>query len=154
MKENLYILFHNINSVNLIIQFTRITLGFDVENLIISKAEGSAAMSGIPTAQRAVYKRQKNLLYLKDISDVIDLINPEKIFFVVPKKYTDNFLEKTKINDPIKQDKKVVIAFSGQKIGFSKKEMDLGIPIALDLPHDVGPLGSLAIILNHVLKNQ
>ena len=154
MTDNLYILIHSVNSVNIVTQFTYISLGFNVKNIIISKAEGSAAMSGVPAAQKSVFKEGKNLLYLADITDVKEVIKPDFFYQVVSKKYSSNYFEDLDIIKNLNDGKRVLIAFSGQKSGFTKKEMDLGIPIALKIPTDVGPLGAVAIILNEIIKTQ
>ncbi|TFF89183.1 MAG: hypothetical protein EU549_01465 [Promethearchaeota archaeon] len=152
MNSNLYILLHNVSSVRIVIEFTRIALGFDIKNLIVSKAEGSAAMTGVPTAQRAVYKKgANNIFYFNDLTDVIELIKPDSMFFIVPSKYTKNKFDANKINNLLEENSKVLIAFNGHKSSFPKREMDLGEPTALELPSYIGPLGSLAIILNEVI---
>ncbi|MHA1269734.1 MAG: RecB-family nuclease [Candidatus Helarchaeota archaeon] len=152
MKDNLFILFHNINSVSLVIEFTRIFIGFDLKNLIISKAEGSAAMSGVPEAHKAIYKNGKNLLYLSDISNVIDVIKPDAIYLITSKRYTSNEIKYIDIINQLKSNKKIIIGFSGQRPGFSKQEMDLGTVVSLNILADIGPLGSLAIVLNEIYK--
>ncbi|MBD3226555.1 MAG: hypothetical protein GF329_00040 [Candidatus Lokiarchaeota archaeon] len=152
MKSNLYVLLHSVSSVRIVIEFTRIALGFDVKNLIISKAEGSAAMTGVPTAQRAAYKKgANNLFYFKDLTDVIELINPDSMFFIVPSKYTKDIFDAKKVKNILDKNSKVLLAFNGHKSSFPKREMDLGEPISLDLPSYIGPLGSLAIILNDLV---
>ncbi|MHA1311467.1 MAG: RecB-family nuclease [Candidatus Helarchaeota archaeon] len=152
MSENCYILLHNVNSINIVVEFANIVLGFNIGNIIISKAEGSAAMSGVPAAHKLAFKNNKNLLYFADISDVIELIQPHEILLCVSKRYTDNFFDEEKVIDLLKQNKKVLIAFSGQKSGFSKQEMDYGLPVSLDIPSDISVLGSAAIILYKIFK--
>jgi len=152
MNNRLYFLLHNVNSVNIVAEFTQTMLGFDVPNIIISKAEGSAAMSGVPTAHKLAFKNNKNLLYLKDISDVIELVEPDEVLLYVSKKYTDNIFNEMKVIKLLKQNKKVLIAFSGQKSGFSRQEMDFGHLISLDLPSDISVLGSVAIILYKIFN--
>ncbi len=150
--DNLYVAIHNVTGIQKIKEYTQILVGFGIKTVIISKAAGSAAMSGVPQAQKLIFKKGGNLLYVEDIPDIIDLLNPEEIYIVAPEPYAKNQFEPEILAQQLKAGKKLLIIFGGSDPGLSKRDLDFGTDIYLKIPADIGTIGTAAIILYQILQ--
>lgn len=151
--ENLFVAIHNVTGIQKIKEYTQVLIGFQVKTVIISKAVGSAAMSGVPQAQKAIFKKGGNLLYVEDIPDIIELLNPDEIYVIAPQPYAKNELNPEIITQKLKEKKKVLLIFGGSNPGLSKRELDFGIDAYLQVPADIGTIGTVAIILYQIVQH-
>ncbi|MHA1378495.1 MAG: RecB-family nuclease [Candidatus Helarchaeota archaeon] len=151
--KNLFVTLHNVYSSQKIREMTELILGFGVETFIISKAEGSAATVGVPESHKMILKKGKNLIFVKDLPDAIELLNPDDIFTFIHKPYAKNKFNVTDVINSINNNKKVMLIFGGSKPGLSKKELNVGNAVYLDLPSDIGSIGYAAVVLYEILKN-
>ncbi|MHA1321875.1 MAG: RecB-family nuclease [Candidatus Helarchaeota archaeon] len=152
MINNLYVAIHNVTGIQKIKEFTQLLTGFQIKNIIISKAVGSAAMSGVPQAQKLVFKKGGNLLYLEDIPDCIELLVPDEVYLFAPYPYSKNLFLPETIASKLKNDKKILLIFGGSDPGLSKRELEFGIASYIELPADIGTIGTAAIILYQIFK--
>ena len=150
MKENLHVVLYNIHSSQKVREIAQLLVGFDLDTIIIARALGSAAQDGVPDANKFVVKNNKNLLYLRDLPDVIDIIKPSKIYVFAPKPYGKNEFDAEEIVQGLKNEK-ILLIFGGSAPGLSKRELDMGIPTFLNTPRDVGTTGTIAIVLYQIL---
>ncbi|MFX0134323.1 MAG: RecB-family nuclease [Candidatus Hodarchaeota archaeon] len=150
--KKIYVVLHNIFSSQKIKEMTELILGFGIETLIISKAVGSAATVGVPESQKMIFKKGKNLIFIKDLPDAIELVEPDKIFTFIHKPYAKTEFNVTDVIDSINKDSKVMLIFAGSKPGLSKKELEMGTAVFLDLPGDIGTIGYAAVVLYEILK--
>ncbi len=150
MLENLYVAIHNVTGIQKIKEYTYVLLGFQIKTVIISKAVGSAAMSGVPQAQKKIFKTGGNLLYVEDIPDIIELLAPDEVYVVAPKPYAKNVFDAEDIAQKLKSNKRILLIFGGSDPGLSKRELEFGIDIYLDVPTDIGTIGTAAIILYQI----
>ncbi len=150
--ENLLVAIHNVTGIQKIKEYTQVLLGFRIKTIIISKAVGSAAMSGVPQAQKIIFKKGGNLLYVEDIPDIIELLNPDIIYVVAPQPYAKHKFEPGMIIQELKAKKKILLIFGGSDPGLSKRELEFGIDIYLEVPADIGTIGTAAIILYQIWK--
>lgn len=150
MLENLYVAIHNVTGIQKIKEYTKVLLGFQIKTIIISKAVGSAAMSGVPQAQKLVFKKGGNLLYVEDIPDIIELLSPDEIHVVAPQPYAKNKFNPESVAQKLKDKTKVLMIFGGSDPGLSKRELDFGIDSYLEVPADIGTIGTAAIILYQI----
>jgi len=152
MIENLLVAIHNVTGIQKIKEYTQVLLGFQVKTIIISKAVGSAAMTGVPQAQKAIFQKGGNLLYVEDIPDIIELLNPDVIYVVAPQPYAKHKFEPESIIEKLKEGKKILLIFGGSDPGLSKRELEFGTDIYLEIPADIGTIGTAAIILYRISK--
>lgn len=150
LMENLFVAIHNVTGIQKIKEYTHILLGFQIKNIIISKAVGSAAMSGVPQAHKLVFKKGGNLLYVEDIPDCIELLNPDKIYIFAPYPYSKNKFNLDQVVQELKNKTRVLFIFGGSDPGLSKRELEFGIDSYLELPADIGTIGTAAIILYQI----
>ena len=147
MFDNLYVAIHNVTGIQKIKEYTQVLMGFGIRTVIISKAVGSAAVSGVPQAQKMIFKEGKNLLYIEDIPDIIELLNPDEIYVVAPHPYAKHKFDPDAMVQKLKEKKKIVLIFGGSEPGLSKLELAYGIDTYVELPADIGTIGTAAIML-------
>ena len=152
MFENLFVAIHNVTGIQKIKEYTQILLGFQIKTVIISKAVGSAAMSGVPQAQKLVFKKGGNLLYVEDIPDIIELLNPDVMYVVAPQPYAKHKFNPEEFAQKLKEKNKILLIFGGSDPGLSKRELEFGIDTYLEIPADIGTIGTAAIILYQIYK--
>ena len=145
--ENLFVAIHNVTGIQKIKEYTQVLMGFKVKTVIISKAVGSAAMSGVPQAQKMVFKKGGNLLYVEDIPDILELLNPDEIYVIAPQPYAKNEFNPDNVVKKLNDRKKILLIFGGSNPGLSKRDLEFGIDTYLPVPADIGTIGTAAIIL-------
>ena len=150
--DNLYIVIHNIYSIAKLYEAARISYGFGVKTFIISKAVGSAAQEGVPEVQKLALRMNRNLLYLADLDDVITILKPDHTYIIVKKERADIQFNPHDIAKALINGKKVALIFGGAEPGLTKKDIEKGTPIYIELADDIGSLGQLSICLYEVLK--
>ncbi|MEM1509065.1 MAG: RecB-family nuclease [Thermofilaceae archaeon] len=140
---------HNAYSPQRLIESARTVYGLNFKLFIATKASGSAAQVGVPEAQKLAMKMGKSFAFLPDLPDAIEILKPDKIILVVPKKYASvSLIEVLK-----EATGRVMIVFGGSEPGLSKKELELGIPTYIEgVEEDLGPVSLLAIMLYEIKK--
>lgn len=151
--ENLYVAIHNVTGIQKIKEYTQILIGFSVKTVIISKAVGSAAISGVPQAQKMIFKKGGNLLYVEDIPDIMELLNIEDVYVIAPQPYAKHKFDSHEVVKKLKDQKKILLIFGGSDPGLSKRELEFGIDTFLEVPADIGTIGTAAIILYQIFNN-
>ncbi|NHI92705.1 MAG: hypothetical protein EAX96_09410 [Candidatus Lokiarchaeota archaeon] len=152
--ENLNVVLYNVHSSQKIKEITKLLIGFDLNSIIIARALGSAAQEGVPDANKLAIKNDKNILYLKDLPDVMDIIKPSKVYVFAPKPYGKNEFNPSEIIQELKNNEKILLIFGGSAPGLSKRELDMGIPTYINTPKDVGTTGTIAIALYEIYSRQ
>ena len=147
----LLITLHNVGSSQRCQEFVQIASGLGFKNLAITKASGSAASRGIPQAQKIAVKSSANFMFLANIPDVIEVYNPDEIILVAPSPFGDEIWNPEEITKKIGE-KRVLIIFGGSSPGLSRRELDMGKAVNLDVPIEVGSIGTLAIALYELQK--
>jgi len=152
LPSNLYVVIHNVYSITKLYEAARISYGMGVKTFIISKAVGSAAQEGVPDVQKLALKLNRNMLYLADLNDVIDVLKPDYVYVFVRKDRADQQFNPDEIAGYLIDGKKVVLVFGGAEPGLTRKEIEKGIPIYIDGADDVGSLGQISISLYEISK--
>lgn len=135
---------HNVMSAYRIIESAKIVYGLGFRIFVVSKASGSAAQSGLPEAQRIAIRFNRNLVFLKDIDDVIEIFRPIRMLMVLPGKYGGVPL--SDLEGDLK--KGAILVFGGSEPGLSKREIEKGTLVYPDyVTEDLSPTGLLAITL-------
>lgn len=151
-KKNIYVVLHSVHAISKVLETAQVVYGLGYSNFIISKAEGSAAQTGVPDANRFALKMGKTFMVLPDLPDVIELLDVEKPLLVVSPKLTKDKVNFSILNQQVESGKRVVIVISGSNSSFSRKEMDLGQCVSLNSEIDIGPAGTAAVILYRLFE--
>ena len=117
----------------------------------MSKVGGAAAQSGIPEAYKLIFKEGKNLLILNDVSDVVELLHTDKVYFITCSKDYEATLNDL-VND-IVNGKKVIAVFNGSDVEFSRQELKYGLKTII--PEYNKPISSISqatIVLYEVTR--
>jgi len=152
--KNLYVVLHNVHSASKTIETAQVVYGLGFPNYVISKAEGSAAQSGVPDANRLALKMKRNFMILPDLKDVLEVLNIDNPLLVTSPRLVKERIDLTQLQKQTKSGERIAIILSGSNSSFSRKEMDLGECKGLEAEVDIGPAGSAAIILYSLLSEK
>ncbi len=143
---------HNVFSVEIVKQFAKICYGLGFKMVVVSKPSGAAAQAGVPEAQKLALKKGKALVVLSELGDVVEIFRPSLFIFITPKKYAKELFDAERVASEAQRGT-VAIVFGGSEPGVSAKEMELGVPMHINVEDDLGPLGFAAIVLHSVAKS-
>jgi len=144
---------HNFSSVNYCREFVKIALGLGARDIILSKASGTAATSGVPVAQKLVHSKKANLLYLQGIDDSIELCQPDEVYLFIKKPFSKEIFNPENIAVSYKEGKDILLIFGGSEPGLTKQELDKGISVYFDKVNELGCLGEITLAL-YLLRNE
>ena len=151
--NNLYIVVHNVYSVQKVISVAKIVYRLGFKNLVISKAMGAAAQEGLPEVQKLALKYGGRLFILSDIKDIKELFPNAKIKLIVPSRFTQKIFNPKEIIKNASSGQ-VFIIVSGAEPGLSKREIEVGEAITLEnVEEEIGAEGFISIIL-YLLKKE
>ena len=145
--NNVYVVLHNVHSASKTIETAQVVYGLGFPNYVVSKAEGSAAQSGVPDANRLALKMKRNFMVLPDLRDVLEVLNISSPLLVTSPRLVKERIDLTQLQEQTQSGERIAIILSGSNSSFSRKEMDLGDCKSLEADVDIGPAGSAAIIL-------
>lgn len=150
ISENLFVVIHNVHSRSRVKEFAQVAAGMGCQNIVISKASGSAASQGVPEAYKAVHKFRKNILFLANLEDVIELLKPDKIFVITSSKYAKEKLIPDEIRNSLGKNR-VLVVVGGTSPGLTRRDLDLGTAVhCVSTQEDIGPIATIAIFLNQI----
>ncbi len=138
--ERIIPVIHGASSVQKLLEGVRVSLGFGLKTIVVTRASGAAAQQGIPEAFRLVLKSGASLVVLSDLRDVIELFNPENVFLLGSK------------GEPLPNEVKgrtLFVIHAGDQ-PFTQGELSLGRSIRV-IARDVGSTAFLALALARVL---
>ena len=150
-SKNVFVVLHNVHSVSRLVETAQVVYGLGFYNFVVTRAEGSAAQSGVPDANRLAIKMKRNFTVLPDIRDAVELFEVDKPLMIVSPVLTKDRIKFDELKGRVNSGERMIIALSGGTSSFSRKEMDIGECVSLDAKVDIGPAGTAAIIL-HALK--
>ncbi|MFX0117136.1 MAG: RecB-family nuclease [Candidatus Hodarchaeota archaeon] len=137
----LFVTLHNVFSQTMVRNFTSTALALGCKTVIISRAHGSAAMSGVPEAQKVALKADGSLLFFRDLPDALELLSPKITYLVISDRFASQQLDFTAISNQIREEK-IMIVFGGSSPGLTRKELDMGQPVYIR--QTSGPLSAVA----------
>ncbi len=138
---------HNVSSVQRIVDTARLVYSMGLNTLVVSKAYGGAAQSGVPEAMKLALKMGRTLVVLPDLSDAIDLLQPETVVLI-----TRDFAKERVKPSQVEVRGKTMIVVSGSEPEFSPQELRLGRPLYIaGLERKVGAVAELALMLYGIL---
>ena len=138
---------HNFSSINHCREFVKIALGLGAKDIILSKATGTAATTGVPMAQKLVHSQQANLLYLQGIEDSIELVNPDEIYLFIKRPFSKDIFDSSAIMQSYKSGKSILLIFGGSEPGLTKQELEKGKAVYFEKLNELGCLGEITLAL-------
>jgi SpoU rRNA methylase family enzyme len=148
--KNVYVVLHNVHAVSKVIETAQVVYGLGLPNYLVSKAEGSAAQTGVPEANRLAMKMKGSFAVLPDLRDVLEMLDVEKPIMITSPVLVKERVHMGEIAKRIKNGERILIVLSGSNSSFSRKEMDMGECLSLEARVDIGPAGSAAIVLHGI----
>jgi len=142
---------HNVSSVQRLVDMARLVYGLGFKVLVVTKAYGGAAQSGIPEAYRIAVKRGYSLIILPDLGDAISLLSPDTIYMVSainPSQYTGP-------TKSLNLGERTMIVFNGGEGDFTPSEMKMGRTIYIEgLRERIGTIAEASLILYTISFNK
>ena len=147
---------HNFSSINQCREFVKIALNLGARDLILSKATGTAATTGVPIAQKMAHAQGANLLYLQGIEDSIELLHPDEILLFIKKPFSKEIFDLQKVAKSYSEGKNILLIFGGSEPGLTKQELEEGTAVYFEKINEVGCLGEVTLalyLLRHEIEN-
>jgi SpoU rRNA methylase family enzyme len=148
--KDVYVVLHNVHAVSKVMETAQVVYGLGFPNFIVSKAEGSAAQTGVPESNRLAMKMKGSFAVLPGLRDVLEMLNVEKPIMITSPVLVKERANAGEMAKRIKDGERVVIVLSGSNSSFSRKEMDMGECVSLEAKVDIGPAGSAAVVLHEI----
>ena len=150
--NDVFVVLHNVHSLQRVIELAKITYGLGYSSFIVSKAVGTAAQVGVPEAQKIAFKCGGRLVFVADLTDAVDLLHPDVIYLFAPKPYGRVPYDSGDVLDHLADGSSVMLVFGGLEPGLSSKDLSMGFSTYLDVPGDIGSIGSASIVLYQLRK--
>ncbi len=145
----LILVYNNVGSAGKVESFVEVALGFGIADLIvISRAYGAAAQSGIPAASKRVFKEGGRLLVVSELREAIELLNPEEVYVLEPKERGGSEeLDYEELAKKVKE-RKIMIVIGGESPGNPLREQEMAKAVVwVGTERNIGPQASLGILL-------
>ena len=135
---------HNVSSVQRIVDMARIVVSLGLDLLIVTKAYGAAAQSGVPEASRLLLREKKGLVVLPELKDAVEAYSPDQVILVD----RDNATAHLSLDELRALRGKVMVVLNGSDAPFSPQELALGRPIYIKgLRSRAGAVAEGALVL-------
>jgi SpoU rRNA methylase family enzyme len=138
--------------VGKVVETAQVVYGLGFSNYVVSKAEGSAAQTGVPEANRIAMKMKGSFMILPDLRDVLELLEVETPVMITSPVLTKDRVDISNLAERTKSGERLIIVLSGSTSSFSRKEMDMGQCFSLEARVDIGPAGTASVILHGIAK--
>jgi SpoU rRNA methylase family enzyme len=149
--KNVYVVLHNVHAVSKVMETAQVVYGLGFPNFVVSKAEGSAAQTGVPESNRLAMKMKGSFAVLPDLRDVLEMLDVDKPIMITSPVLVKDRVNVDEMAKRIRDGERIVIVLSGSNSSFSRKEMDMGECVSLEARVDIGPAGSAAIVLHGIV---
>jgi SpoU rRNA methylase family enzyme len=150
--ENLYIVLYDVSSAQRLIDMAKLVYGLGFRQLIVVKAYGAAAASGIPEANRMALKLGKGFAVLPSLRDFVDLYNPARIV-VVSREYGEPMAPDEIAAKLRTAEKPAALIFGGIDPAPGKEAINMGEAVYIAATETrLGPVAEAAIILEALRK--
>lgn len=115
---------HNVSSVQRVVDTARLVYALGAGTLVVTKAYGGAAQSGIAEATKIALKQGRSLIVLPELRDAINLLSPSQVILLTLD-YAEAHVEPGELGiGP-----RTMIVASGSEPEFSPAELRLGRPV-------------------------
>ena len=153
-SNNLFLALHNTHSRNTVKLFADTVMNFSsiCKNVVFSKISAAAASIGIPDAQKTVLNTGGSLLFFSEVTDIIETLQPQKVYLLVPPKFGKEVVPFNRIYDEI-QKEKILVILGGSTPGLTRKELDMGECIYLEeVTSNLNPVAMTSIFLYNLIR--
>ncbi|UCH04527.1 MAG: hypothetical protein JSW05_13375 [Candidatus Thorarchaeota archaeon] len=150
LLKNVYVVLHDVHAVSKVVETAQVVYGLGFPNFVVTRAEGSAAQTGVPEANRLAMKMKGSFMVLPDLRDVLDVLNVERPLLITSPVLTKDRINIDDVVSRVKSKERLVITFSGSNKSFSRREMDMGDCFSLEAKVDIGSSGSAAVVLHAI----
>lgn len=149
--QNLLLTLHNTHSPTIVKFFADTIVNFPsvCKNVIFSKITAAAASTGIPDAQKTVLSSNisGNLYFFSDLNDIIETLNPQKIYLLTQQRFAKNKLDFVQLSHDLRKEK-VLVVIGGSSPGLTRKELDLGDCVFIEgVERALNPIALTSILL-------
>jgi len=151
--EELIIVLNNVSSPQRLIDTTKVFLSVDEEwmkALVVTRASGMAAQTGIPEASKATYKKGKPLIVLSGVKDAVELLKPNKVLIYHPDPESKDI---TELLPELRNSGRLMLVIDGSEGGPSRADLALGEPVKIGVFTEKLPAAAaLALIINELSR--
>ncbi len=157
LLNNLIVVVHNVSSVHRVVEFTKLVSGLGFKYQVYTKVIGAAAQQGIPEAFKIAMKRGTTITVLPDLSDMFDLVRPERAYFLVTEPVQGR--ETVRLGDAVEeikslaeQGRKLAVVVNGSDLPFTPREIGSGLPVKV-MSSSIPSTALLAVTLYELLRS-
>jgi len=151
----LILVYNNVGSAGKIEGFAEVALGLFQESLlVISRAYGAGAQTGIPLVSKRIFKSGGKLLITGTLKEAIELTRPDMIYVFEPEDRgsTEEF-NPEEVAKALLDEKNVMLVFGGESPGNPLKDQELAHKVVwIGSKENIGAQASLAIALYEIKK--
>lgn len=151
----LIVTYNNVGSAGKIEGFSDVVLGMFPEALIvISRAYGAGAQTGIPAVSKKVFKSGGKFLVTSTLKEAIDLLNPDVIYVFEPEDRgsTEEF-NPEEVVSYLNEGKNVMLVFGGESPGNPLSDQKLAHKVVwVGCKANIGAQAALAIALYEIKR--
>ncbi|WP_054841760.1 RecB-family nuclease [Vulcanisaeta distributa] len=140
--NNVIPVIHNPASVQKLLDAVKVSLGFGLKTIVVTKAVGTAAQQGVPEAFRLVLRSGATLIVLPDIKDAVELLHPDSVYFLSTRGGDS-------MGDEIRGGRALIVIQASDQ-PFTQSELSLGRQVKV-IGRDVGSTALLTLALNKLL---
>ncbi|MCD6157030.1 MAG: hypothetical protein J7J75_03070 [Euryarchaeota archaeon] len=151
----LIVVYNNVGSAGKVEGFVEVTLGLAPEALVvISRAYGAGAQTGIPAVSKRIFKSGGKLLVTSTLKDAIELTRPDYVYVFEPadRGSTEEFNPEDVVK-ALNDGKSVMLVFGGEAPGNSLVDQELAHKVVwVGSKDNIGAQASLAIALYEIKR--
>ena len=138
---------HNVSSIQRVVDSARLAYSLGFKMVVVTKAYGGAAQSGVAEASKIALKQGRSLLVLPDLPDAIELLNPDTVILLS----ADYAKERVSPENLPVAGGRIMVVASGGEPDFSPAELRLGRPVYFDgVAGRLGTVAELALALYYL----
>lgn len=135
----MYIALYGPTSVQRIIDFLKTVYALGGATPVIIKPVGAAAQIGVPEAHKIAYKLGKPLIVLPEITDLKELFNPAKIYYIT------GHGKEVELGKELLE--AAIIIRGGEQEPSKKELVDVELVKIKDVPVEISPIALTGILL-------
>ncbi|MCD6503475.1 MAG: hypothetical protein J7K58_04545 [Euryarchaeota archaeon] len=151
----LIVVYNNVGSAGKVEGFVEVVLGLAPEALIvISRAYGAGAQTGIPVASKKIFQKGGKLLIAGSLKDAIELTKPDIIYVFEPAERgsTEEF-DPDEVIKALNNGMNVMLVFGGESPGNPLRDQKLAHKVVwIGSNENIGAQASLGIALYEIKK--
>ncbi|BEP17114.1 RecB-family nuclease [Pyrofollis japonicus] len=82
MGTSLLVVVHDISSAQRLLDMVKLVYSLGFNQIVVTKAYGAAASSGIPDAMRLALRLNRSIYVLPSVKDAVEVFSPDKIVII------------------------------------------------------------------------